>query len=106
MSSQSGPSTAGVSLSQHHGLYHSDISLVRLVVNSELCSDGGSAWRWPVWQLPMAASLGSAAWGQKNRLHNKALHLTKGAWSSPSISPEGRSLWAPFAGERRCSAGL
>jgi hypothetical protein len=34
--------------------------------------------------------------------HNNALHLTKGAWSGPFISSKGRSLRAPFAGERGC----
>jgi hypothetical protein len=44
--------------------------------------------------VPPVAQIGSA--------HNNALHLTKGAWSGPSISLEGRSLRAPFAGERGC----
>jgi hypothetical protein len=71
--------------------------------DSALCGEGGPALRSPGWQLPAAASPESEACGQNYRLHNKALHLTKGAWSGPSISSEGRSLRAPFAGERRCS---
>jgi hypothetical protein len=39
---------------------------------------------------------------KNKRRYNNALHLTKGAWSGPSISSEGRSLKAPFAGEREC----
>lgn len=38
--------------------------------------------------------------------HNNALHQTKGAWSGPRFSSEGRSLRAPFAAEPECYTGL